>query len=107
MSRPHRGGFESWLRGGQTVGHTFDMTIEVLGKLLLLVVAPLTLIVGWAAVHHLTPDEQLAGMESIEAATLATIGRPLTQTISIKSASGTRSRPGRSAGRSSCRSPSC
>ena len=88
MSRPHRGGFESWLRGGQTVGHTFDMTIEVLGKLLLLVVAPLTLVVGWAAVHHLTPDEQLAGMESIEAAALGTIGRPLTQTISIKSASG-------------------
>ena len=88
MSRPHRGGFESWLRGGQTVGHTFDMTIEVLGKLLLLVVAPLTLIVGWVAVHHLSPDEQLAGMESIEAAALGAIGRPLTQTISIKSADG-------------------
>ena len=60
MSRPHRGGFESWLRGGQTVGHTFDMTIEVLGKLLLLVVAPLTLIIGWVAVHRLSPNEQLA-----------------------------------------------
>jgi hypothetical protein len=89
MSRPHRGGFESWLRGGQTVGHTFDMTIEVLGKLLLLVIAPLTLIVGWAAVHHLTPDQQLAGMESIEASVLGAIGRPLTQTLSIRSADGT------------------
>ena len=88
MSRPHRGGFESWLRGGQTVGHTFDMTIEVLGKLLLLVVAPLTLIIGWVAVHHLSPNEQLAGMESIEAAALGTIGRPLTQTLSIKSPDG-------------------
>ena len=89
MSRPHRGGFESWLRGGQTVGHTFDMTIEVLGKLLLLVIAPLTLIVGWAAVHHLTPDQQLAGMEEVEASVLGAIGRPLTQTLSIKSADGT------------------
>jgi len=89
MSRPHRGGFESWLRGGQTVGHTFDMTIEVLGKLLLLVVAPLTLVVGWAAVHHLTPDEQLAGMEEVEAGLLGTVGRPLTQRLSIKAADGT------------------
>jgi type IV secretory pathway TraG/TraD family ATPase VirD4 len=88
MSRPHRGGFESWLRGGQTVGHTFDMTIEVLGKLLLLVVAPLTLIGGWAAVHHLSPGEQLAGMETIEAGLLGAVGRPLTQTLSIKSADG-------------------
>jgi len=88
MSRPHRGGFESWLRGGQTVGHTFDMTIEVLGKLLLLLVAPLTLVIGWVAVHHLSPDEQLAGIESIEAKVLAAIGPPLTQSLSIKSADG-------------------
>jgi len=88
MSRPHRGGFESWLRGGQTVGHTFDMTIEVLGKLLLLVVAPMTLIVGWTAVHHLSPNEQLAGMETIEAGLLGAIGPPLTQTLSIKSPDG-------------------
>jgi len=89
MSRPHRGWFDSLLRGGQTVGHTFDMTLEVLGKLLLLVVAPMTLVVGWVCVHHLSPDEQLAGMESIEASALGAIGKPLTQTISIKSADGT------------------
>ena len=33
MSRPHRGRFETWLRGGQTAHHTFDMTLEVVGWL--------------------------------------------------------------------------
>ena len=36
MSRPHRGRFETWLRGGQTAHHTFDMTLEVLGWLSLI-----------------------------------------------------------------------
>ncbi len=33
MSRPHRGRFETWLRGGQTAHHTFDMTLEIVGWL--------------------------------------------------------------------------
>jgi hypothetical protein len=33
MPRIHRGTGEAWLRGGQTLSHTVDMILEVLGKL--------------------------------------------------------------------------
>ena len=54
MSRPHRGRFEAWLRGGQTVGHTFDMTLEVIGRICI-ISAVLALGCGYIVNSRATP----------------------------------------------------
>lgn len=84
MARPVRGGFESWLRGGQTIGHTIDMTLEVMLRLG-------AVLAVWAIlcahfVNRASDDaEQYYGWLVIEAKVLGTFGHPLPQSLSVKS----------------------
>jgi len=84
MARPHRGGFESWLRGGQTIGHTIDMTLEVILRLGA-ILAVWAILCGWLVNHNSNEAEQYYGWMVIEATVLDFAGPPLPQRLSIKS----------------------
>ena len=87
MSRPHRGQFEAWLRGGQTVGHTFDMTVEVVGRLGLIAVL---LALGFAMLvnNRANARQQTAGWLTAEAMILGQLGKPLPQQVTATSDDG-------------------
>ena len=82
MRKPHSA-FETVLRGGQTVGHTFDMTVEVLFKMFLLIIVPLIILDGWMVNAKMPPAAQVAGLEVLEAKAFRAIGWPMPQQIQI------------------------
>ena len=87
MSRPHRGRFEAWLRGGQTVGHTFDMTVEVVGRLGLIAVL-MALGFAMAVNNRASARQQTAGWLTAEAMILDRIGPPFPQQVTATAADG-------------------
>lgn len=87
MARPQKTAFSAWLRGGQTLGHTFDMTVEVLARLVIM--SALWGLACLHAVNHYSSEkEQLYGMAALEADILDWIGPPAPQRLSVKHPSG-------------------
>ena len=83
MNRKPTGLFETWLRGGQTVGHNFEMTLEVIGKLLLFAIAPWTFVCSQLANLHVPPDAEIAVLSMVEAWIAKTIGWPFPSQLTI------------------------
>lgn len=87
--RPENSAGSAWLRGGQTLAHTYDMIMELWNKLrwvLLLWAA-----VCWGVANHAAPDEDqvYAGLH-IVAWIYRTFGSPFPQTLSVPDADGAR-----------------
>jgi type IV conjugative transfer system coupling protein TraD len=87
MSRINRGRGEAWLRGGQTVGHTWDMVLEVLGRLLIVAIIWGALCV-WMGNSKSSDLEQTYGIQGLQAAAFHKFGNPFPQKISIKDLNG-------------------
>lgn len=83
MARPAKSSFAAWLRGGQTLSHTYDMVLEVLGRLA--VVALLWGVLCFFAVNRFAGEkEQVYGFLSLQADVLEWIGPPLPQALRFK-----------------------
>lgn len=82
MGRRERGSGEAWLRGGQTLGHTFDMTLEVIGRL-----AIPSVIWGGLCIYlgnsRSTEQEQTFGLQSLQARLFKALGWPFPDKLSI------------------------
>ena len=82
MSRPSKGNLSAWLRGGQTIGHTFDMIREVLARIVIVLIL-------WGAVCVIcvnlraSDDEQSYGTLALMANVLEWVGPPAPQLISV------------------------
>jgi len=87
MSRVHRGQGEAWLRGGQTVSHTWDMVLEVLGRIAIVAIIWAAICV-WLGNSKSTELEQTYGIQAFQAATFHKFGYPFPQEISIKNPAG-------------------
>lgn len=89
MSRPSRGSFSAWLRGGQTIGHTIDMAMEVLKRLVIF-----ALLWGGVCVFLLnsqtTGHQQTLGILGAEARLLDWFGAPLPQVMAVTDPAGVR-----------------
>lgn len=80
MPRPNRSSFAAWLRGGQTLSHTYDMAREVLGRLV--IVAVLWGVLCFFSINRFAGDrEQVYGLLSLQAALLEWIGPPAPQEL--------------------------
>lgn len=82
MGRPVKGTFSAWLRGGQTIGHTFDMIREVILRIMAVLVLPTAgciLLVNWRA----SDAEETYGTLSLMARLLDGLGTPLPQKLSV------------------------
>lgn len=88
MSRPNRGGFSAWLRGGQTVGHTFDMVMEVFRRIAVFGLVWAIVCVVLVNVKS-TDDQQEHGFISMQAGLFAFLGAPAPQTLSVPVPGGT------------------
>ena len=88
MSRVHRGQGEAWLRGGQTVSHTWDMVLEVIGRIAIVAIIWAAICV-WMGNSKSTEIEQTYGIQAFQAATFHKFGYPFPQEISIKTPGGT------------------
>lgn len=88
MSRPQHTRFESWLRGGQTVGHTFEMTLEVLTKLLRFVFLPLAIPCLYLVSRLTDGRSQNAFLQASLAHLFAWFGPPAPQTLVLKDPAG-------------------
>lgn len=87
MGRPHRGQFQAWLRGGQTVGHTYDMVLEVVGRLLI-VCAIWGMVCFWIIGRYSAEHEETYGVLVMQAQLMEWVGNPLPQEISVKDLKG-------------------
>lgn len=87
MSRIHRGQGEAWLRGGQTVSHTWDMVLEVLGRIMIVVIIWAALCI-WLGNSKSSELEQAYGIQALQAATFDKVGYPFPQEISIRGLDG-------------------
>lgn len=82
MSRPSKGKLSAWLRGGQTIGHTFDMIREVLARIVIVLI--LWGVVCVVCVNlRATDDEQSYGTLALMAGVLDWVGLPAPQVISV------------------------
>jgi type IV conjugative transfer system coupling protein TraD len=80
MSRPRKSAFAAWLRGGQTLSHTYDMALEVLGRLV--VITALWGVVCFFSVNRFASErEQVYGLLSLQAGLLEWIGPPAPQEL--------------------------
>ena len=80
MPRPNRSSFAAWLRGGQTLSHTYDMALEVLGRLV--IIAALWGVLCVFSVNRFAGDkEQVYGILSLQAGLLEWIGPPAPQEL--------------------------
>lgn len=87
MSRPTKSSFSAWLRGGQTLSHTYDMAREVLGRLV--VIAALWGVACVFIVNRYAGEkEQLYGALALQADLLDWIGPPAPQKLRIKDLAG-------------------
>jgi hypothetical protein len=82
MARRERGTGEAWLRGGQTLGHNFDMVMEVVGRLAIpsIVWAGLCVYFGNSRSGTL---EQTYGLQSLQARVFSWLGWPLPPKLSV------------------------
>ena len=87
MSRVHRGQGEAWLRGGQTVSHTWDMILEVIGRIMIVVIIWAALCI-WIGNSKSSELEQTYGIQALQAATFDKVGYPFPQEISIRGLDG-------------------
>lgn len=82
MSHPSKGKLSAWLRGGQTIAHTFDMLREVLARIVIVLI-----LCGVVCVVCLdlraTDDEQPHGTLALMARVLNRSGLPATQLVSV------------------------
>ena len=80
MPRPNRSSFAAWLRGGQTLSHTYDMALEVLGRLV--IISALWGVLCFFSVNRFAGDkEQVYGILSLQADLLEWIGPPAPQEL--------------------------
>ena len=87
MARPKKTAFSAWLRGGQSVSHTYDMVLEVLGRLV--VISVLWGVVCLYSVNRYAGEkEQLYGALSLQADILEWIGPPAPQKLRIENLAG-------------------
>lgn len=87
--RPENSAGSAWLRGGQTLAHTYDMIMELWGKLrwMLLLWAALC----WGIASNAAPDDDqiYAGLHVV-AWIYRTFGSPFPQTLSVPDGEGIR-----------------
>lgn len=82
MSRPNKGNLAAWLRGGQTIGHTFDMIREVLARIMVVLI--LWGVVCVVCVNlRASEEEQTHGTLAFMAAFLDWVGPPAPQVLSV------------------------
>ena len=87
MARPQKSSFAAWLRGGQTLAHTYDMVLEILGRLV--IVAVLWGVACFFTVNRFAGEkEQVYGALSLQADLLEWIGPPAPQALRIKDLAG-------------------
>lgn len=82
MARRARGTGEAWLRGGQTLGHTFDMLMEVFGRL----AVPSVIWAGlctYLGNSRSTAEQQTYGLQSVQAWAFGKLGWPFPEKLSI------------------------
>lgn len=87
MSRVHRGQGEAWLRGGQPVSHTWDMILEVIGRIMIVVIIWAALFI-WLGNSKSSELEQTYGIQALQAATFDKVGYPFPRAISIRGLDG-------------------
>lgn len=85
--RHDNGNGDAWLRGGQTVAHTFDMIIELMRKVIIPILV--WLMICWAIANNAAPDKDqiYAGLFYI-AWLYKTIGKPLPDTLGVPDETG-------------------
>ncbi|AQR61865.1 hypothetical protein BZG35_09535 [Brevundimonas sp. LM2] len=82
MSRPSKGNFSAWLRGGQNIGHTFDMIREVLARIVIVLI--LWRVVSVVCVLlRVSEEEQTHGTQCFMAGLFEWVGPPSPPTISL------------------------
>lgn len=82
MSRPSKGNLSAWLRGGQTIGHTFDMIREVLARIMIVLIlwgAACIVVVNLRA----SDEEQSYGTLALMGNVLEWVGPPAPQLLSV------------------------
>ena len=87
--RPENSAGSAWLRGGQTLAHTYDMIMELWNKLRWMLLLWAALCIGIA--NNAAPDDDqiYAGLH-IVAWVYRTFGSPFPQTLSVPDAEGVR-----------------
>lgn len=82
MARRERGSGEAWLRGGQSLGHTLDMIVEVIGRL-----AIPSIIWGGVCFYlgnsRSTDLQQTYGLQSLQARLFHELGWPFPEKLAI------------------------
>lgn len=87
MVRPRKSAFSAWLRGGQTLSHTYDMVLEVIGRMV--VIAALWGVLCFFSVNRFAGErEQVYGLLSLQADVLEWIGPPAPQALRFKDLAG-------------------
>lgn len=82
MARRARGAGEAWLRGGQTLGHTFDMLVEVFRRL----AVPSVIWAGFCTFlgnSRSSAEQQTYGLQSLQAWAFGRLGWPFPEKLSI------------------------
>jgi len=82
MARRVRGAGEAWLRGGQTLGHTFDMVVEVIGRLAIPAVIWAGFCISFGNARS-TAAEQTYGLHRGQAWLFNELGWPFPTRLSI------------------------
>jgi hypothetical protein len=85
--RPERTAGAAWLRGGQTISHTFEMIWEI-AKKFLIILACWAIFCVYSINRHATDDEQLYGGLAILAKAFKYFGSPFPQAISVRQPDG-------------------
>jgi len=87
MARPQKTAFSAWLRGGQTLSHTYDMVLEVLGRLV--IISVLWGVACFFTVNRFAGEkEQVYGALAVQADLLDWIGPPAPQALRLKDLAG-------------------